>query len=367
MVTNKITLLSLILASGILTSEATQITLLTDSLPSSQSWIYDSRGLHNGVAETDISSTDGSVLSFNSMGQALSSHTGGSILYRQNGVVPSADTSRMLTWTSRLLDYEYVSSYGQNHGLSFGFSDDEFYYFAGIRFDRIALGDNSGFKYMNFDPSQFHTYCIETIAGTALYNFYIDDILQVSARAWKTPTFNTVYFGDSTGGANASAEISFVQFGEAPPAHPKTDTLYDAVRAANRSGPNAGLLNTLIAAAGKANPEVLEILTGKGQHTLFAPTDAAFSALGITTANIGSLDQTLLTDILRYHIVNGRRYANSVVGAKKFRTDLGDSLYQDDGVLTDNLGLGAHIDQIDLEAANGIIHVIDAVLLPYAP
>ena len=149
---------------------------------------------------------------------------------------------------------------------------------------------------------------------------------------------------------------------------PKERSLVDVAIAANTEGPFAGAFDTLIAAVLAANPGVLMTLDGNGQHTVFAPTDGAFAMLGLDENNIGTaLSQDQLTDILLYHVARGRRYAEDVLDSSKIRMRSGGFVFQDAGVLTDNLGRESVIIATDVEAANGIIHGIDAVLLPYAP
>jgi uncharacterized surface protein with fasciclin (FAS1) repeats len=151
-------------------------------------------------------------------------------------------------------------------------------------------------------------------------------------------------------------------------AAPPGDTIVDVAIAVNSAGPYAGEFDTLIAAVLAADPAVLATLDGNGQYTVFAPTDAAFAALGLDETNINtSLSQGVLTDILLYHVAHGRRYAEDVVASDRIRTLYKDFLFQDGGVLTDNLDRPANITVTDVEAANGIIHAIDAVVLPYAP
>ena len=111
------------------------------------------------------------------------------------------------------------------------------------------------------------------------------------------------------------------------------------------------------------------------QYTVFAPTDAAFvstfrAVLGdnsLSEADViafiqsGGVDSTLgngaLADILLYHVTNGRRTAKSVVRAPQYRMLNGDRLTR--GELFD-----AGIAATDISASNGVIHVINAVLLP---
>lgn len=153
-------------------------------------------------------------------------------------------------------------------------------------------------------------------------------------------------------------------------AAPPGPTIVDVAIAVNSEGPFAGAFDTLIAAVLAADPAVLATLSGNGQLTVFAPTDDAFAALGLDPSNIGTLDKGFLTAVLLYHVAPGRRYAEDVLMSERIRTLLKGKkgfLMQDGGVLTDNLGREANIIVTDVEAANGIIHAIDAVVLPYAP
>ena len=150
-----------------------------------------------------------------------------------------------------------------------------------------------------------------------------------------------------------------------PPTAP--NNLVDVAVAVNSSAPFAGAFDTLIAAVLAADPAVLERLTSRGQSTVFAPTDEAFLKLGLTPANIGTLGQEALTDILLYHVVTGRRDSGDVLSSTRLRTLQGGILRQAGGVLTDNLGRQASIIVTDVPASNGVIHAIDTVVLPYAP
>lgn len=128
-----------------------------------------------------------------------------------------------------------------------------------------------------------------------------------------------------------------------------------------------GDFNTLIAGVLAADPSVVMLLSDNGQHTVFAPTDAAFAALGLTPDNIGDVDQETLTTILAYHVVKGRLLAGDVLASDKLNTLLkgkGGFLQQSGGVLTDNTGRTANIVITDVTASNGVIHAIDAVVLP---
>lgn len=150
-------------------------------------------------------------------------------------------------------------------------------------------------------------------------------------------------------------------------AAPKGATLVDVALAVNSAGPYAGQFDTLIAAVLAADPAVLATLSGNGQFTVFAPTDGAFADLGLTPETVGTLPPGFLTEVLLYHVARGRRDSAEVLGSSQIRMLGGGFLLQSGGVLTDNLGRTANISLTDVPAANGIIHVIDAVVLPKAP
>jgi uncharacterized surface protein with fasciclin (FAS1) repeats len=150
-------------------------------------------------------------------------------------------------------------------------------------------------------------------------------------------------------------------------AAPPGPTVVDVAIAINSEGPYAGQFDTLIAAVLAADPAILATLSGNGQFTVFAPTDDAFAALDITPDNVGDLDQVFLTDVLLYHVARGRRYSTVILASKRIRTLERGFLFQADGTLTDSLDRVANIIVTDVEAANGVIHAIDAVVLPYAP
>ena len=128
-----------------------------------------------------------------------------------------------------------------------------------------------------------------------------------------------------------------------------------------------GEFDILIAALLAADPAVISTLDGKGQFTVFAPTDEAFEDL-LDELNMDAEDllgnQELLTEVLLYHVAHGRRYANSVVTAERVRTLNKSFTYPDGATLTDNRGRTANILMTDVSADNGVIHVIDKVVLP---
>ena len=141
-------------------------------------------------------------------------------------------------------------------------------------------------------------------------------------------------------------------------------TIVDVVLAANAE---TGEFSILIQALQAAHPSLLRNLSSDREFTVFAPTDAAFTAaleeLGMTAEELLS-DQPMLSRILRYHIVRGELDAAEVLERERIRTTQGGRIFQSDGILTDANGRTANIIQTDIQASNGVIHVIDNVLLP---
>lgn len=118
--------------------------------------------------------------------------------------------------------------------------------------------------------------------------------------------------------------------------------------------------STLVTAVTEAG--LVETLSGEGPFTVFAPTNAAFEKLPAGTLESVLADKEKLTAILTYHVVPGKVMAEDVMGLTSAKTVQGGSLTIDtsNGVMVNN----AKVIQTDIEADNGVIHVIDTVLLP---
>ncbi len=129
------------------------------------------------------------------------------------------------------------------------------------------------------------------------------------------------------------------------------------------------LVKTLLAVDDALGTELVATLNGTDQFTVFAPTDAAFFALYDVAADLGiDLTPELVLDVLLYHVTYGRRAANSVVPKNKPR--MIETLLEGASFKVDNqkviwaVGNTANIVTPNISASNGIIHVIDAVILP---
>ena len=122
----------------------------------------------------------------------------------------------------------------------------------------------------------------------------------------------------------------------------------------------AGSFTTLVAAVEAAG--LVETLRGEGPFTVFAPTDEAFAALPEGTVE-GLLEDTeALTAILTYHVLPGAVMSTDLSDGMTAETVNGQSVTigVGDTVTVD----GATVTTADIEASNGVIHVIDAVILP---
>lgn len=128
----------------------------------------------------------------------------------------------------------------------------------------------------------------------------------------------------------------------------------------------AGKFNTLLAAAKAAG--LAGTLSSKGPFTVFAPTDAAFAKLpkGTVENLLKPENKAQLAGILTYHVVSGKVPAAKVVGIKSAKTVHGSDLpiVVKDGKVT---VAGANVVATDVMASNGVIHIIDAVMLPPEP
>jgi uncharacterized surface protein with fasciclin (FAS1) repeats len=150
--------------------------------------------------------------------------------------------------------------------------------------------------------------------------------------------------------------------GRGPPS--KGDTIVDVAVAEDG-------FDVLVAAVEKAG--LVDALSGNRQLTVFAPTDEAFNSLGISVDEDGNLDvedpaaslladsSLTLGDVLTYHVTPGRRKEKSVITSKKVPTLNGARIDVDGIELNDGQ---ADIVATNIEASNGIVHVIDGVLLP---
>lgn len=142
-----------------------------------------------------------------------------------------------------------------------------------------------------------------------------------------------------------------------------------AVTVNSQGSPFEGQFDTLLVAILAADPIVFGALSTPFEFTVFAPTDAAFAELGLTPSNVGTLDPSLLSSILRYHVIVGERRAAQVLSAPRFRTLQGRFIFPSATPapsIRDTQGRVANIIATDVLAGNGVIHAIDKVILPFS-
>ena len=123
---------------------------------------------------------------------------------------------------------------------------------------------------------------------------------------------------------------------------------------------SAGSFTTLVAAVQAAN--LVDTLKGAGPFTVFAPTDEAFAKLPEGTVEALLNDIPKLTKILTYHVVSGKVMAADVVKLTSAKTVEGSEVKIDasNGVKIND----SNVTTADVAADNGVIHIIDSVLLP---
>jgi uncharacterized surface protein with fasciclin (FAS1) repeats len=124
---------------------------------------------------------------------------------------------------------------------------------------------------------------------------------------------------------------------------------------------SAGSFNTLVTAVKAA--ELVETLSGPGPFTVFAPTDEAFAQIPEDQLNALLADKEALAAVLTYHVVAGKVMAADVVTLSTAETVNGQSVdikVMDGKVMID----GAEVVSTDIHTTNGVIHVINKVILP---
>jgi uncharacterized surface protein with fasciclin (FAS1) repeats len=123
----------------------------------------------------------------------------------------------------------------------------------------------------------------------------------------------------------------------------------------------AGSFKTLATALTEAG--LIETLKGEGPFTVFAPTDEAFSKIPKATLDNLLKNKEQLTKVLLYHVVAGKVMSSDVVKISSAKTVEGSSAkisVKGKTVMVD----GATVTSVDIEASNGVIHVIDSVIMP---
>jgi uncharacterized surface protein with fasciclin (FAS1) repeats len=127
---------------------------------------------------------------------------------------------------------------------------------------------------------------------------------------------------------------------------------------------SAGNFTTLLAAVEAAG--LADVLKGEGPFTVFAPTDAAFEKLpeGTVESLLEPRNREQLQEILTYHVVPGRIMSSDLAGQSTTAETVEGGELEIDATGSGVMVEGATVTQADIAASNGVIHVIDQVMLP---
>jgi uncharacterized surface protein with fasciclin (FAS1) repeats len=123
---------------------------------------------------------------------------------------------------------------------------------------------------------------------------------------------------------------------------------------------DSGMFNTLVSAIKEAN--LAETLNGSDYFTVFAPTDEAFAKLPEGKIDDLMKDKETLVKILTYHVIPGKMMAKDIVEKESLKTAQGEDvrINSENGVMIND----AKVTEADIECSNGVIHIIDSVLMP---
>ena len=162
---------------------------------------------------------------------------------------------------------------------------------------------------------------------------------------------------DSSDVVETQAPMTEAPTSEAPTSEAPAPELQDIVTIASGNED----FSTLVAAVGAAG--LVETLQGEGPFTVFAPTNAAFAALpaGLVDKLLLAENKDLLVKILTYHVVAGKVMSTDVMAGEVASVEGQNITITTEGGVKVN---GANVVTVDIEASNGVIHVIDAVILP---
>lgn len=188
------------------------VVLHFSSLPTAQGFTYHANGAHAGVLESSVFTANGTALVQNTIGQ-YAGVNGAGLFYQIAGGITTTEM-KQLRVRARCLQVQGSSVFplGQG-GLLFSFATGSVQYGFTLTDDRIGLLIGSGYTMLapTYDNTQFHDYVYEFAPPTTT-RLYRDGVLISTSTLNSAIVANRLLFGDSTGGANAHAEITEFQF-----------------------------------------------------------------------------------------------------------------------------------------------------------
>ncbi len=188
------------------------VTLGFSSLPSAQGFTYTASGSHAGVLESSVFAAGGGVLSQNTIGQANGT-AGGGLYYQRTGGVTTGETKQLRVRARCTAVQGTTANPNGFGGLAFGFANGATQFDFGLTPTKLCILSGSSQVALagTYDNTQFHDYVFE-YASASLQRLYRDGVLVFSGASGGALAVNRIFFGDTTGGANAAGEVAGFEF-----------------------------------------------------------------------------------------------------------------------------------------------------------
>lgn len=188
------------------------VTLGFSSLPSAQGFTYTASGSHAGVLESSVFAVGGGVLSQNTMGQS-NGVAGGGLYYQRVGGITTGETKQLRVRARCTAAQGTTANPNGFGGFAFGFANGVTQFDFGLTPTKLFVLSGSSQVAVGgtYDNTQFHDYVFE-YASASLQRLYRDGVLVFSGASGGALAVNRVFFGDTTGGANAAGEVAGLEF-----------------------------------------------------------------------------------------------------------------------------------------------------------
>lgn len=188
------------------------VTLGFSSLPSAQGFTYTAAGSHAGVLESSVFSLGSGTLHQYTIGQANGT-AGGGLYYQMTGGITTGETKQLRVRARCTQTVGTIANPNGLGGFAFGFANGATQYDFGITPTRVYVlsGSSQVAVAGSFDNTQFHDYVFE-YSSASLQRLYRDGVLVFSGASGGALAVNRIFFGDTTGGANAEGDIAGFEF-----------------------------------------------------------------------------------------------------------------------------------------------------------
>lgn len=188
------------------------VTLGFSSLPSAQGFTYTAAGSHAGVLESSVFTLGSGMLHQYTIGQANGT-AGGGLFYQMTGGITTGESKQLRVRARCTQTVGTIANPNGLGGLAFGFAHGSTQYDFGITPTRVYVlsGSSQVAVAGSFDNTQFHDYVFE-YSSASLQRLYRDGVLVFSGASGGALAVNRIFFGDTTGGANAEGDIAGFEF-----------------------------------------------------------------------------------------------------------------------------------------------------------